>query len=309
MTGAVILALAPIALLIGLGQGMRRVGFLADAFWPQAERLSYYVLLPALFLHSLATAQLGGVPVASFAAALLSSTLAGAAVLAAARPLLGVSGPAFTSVFQGGVRFNSYVGVTAAAGLFGAQGVALAAVATAAMVPVVNVLCVLVFARFGAAGRLTVPAAAGQVARNPLVLSCLGGVGLQAAGLGLPPGIEPLLRALGQASLPLALLCVGAALDFGAARGWLRPVLAASAVKFVLMPLAAALACAAFGLHGPVAATALLVHAMPTASSSYILARQLGGDAPLMAGIVAVQTVLAAVAIPLALAALFTPEG
>ena len=50
MTGAVILALAPIALLIGLGQGMRRVGFLADAFWPQAERLSYYVLLPALFL-------------------------------------------------------------------------------------------------------------------------------------------------------------------------------------------------------------------------------------------------------------------
>ena len=170
MTGAVILALAPIALLIGLGQGMRRVGFLADAFWPQAERLSYYVLLPALFLHSLATAQLGGVPVASFAAALLSSTLAGAAVLAAARPLLGVSGPAFTSVFQGGVRFNSYVGVTAAAGLFGAQGVALAAVATAAMVPVVNVLCVLVFARFGAAGRLTVPAAAGQVARNPLIL-------------------------------------------------------------------------------------------------------------------------------------------
>ena len=66
---------------------------------------------------------------------------------------------------------------------------------------------------------------------------------------------------------------------------------------------------AAFGLHGPVAATALLVHAMPTASPSYILARQLGGDAPLMAGIVAVQTVLAAVAIPLALAALFTPEG
>ena len=52
------------------------------------------------------------------------------------------------------------------------------------------------------------------------------------------------------------------------------------------------------------AVTALLFQALPTASSSYIMARQLGGDAPLMAGITAAQTVLAALAIPLAMALL-----
>ena len=50
--------------------------------------------------------------------------------------------------------------------------------------------------------------------------------------------------------------------------------------------------------------TALVFQVLPTASSSYILARQLGGDAPLMAGITAVQTVLAVAAIPLVLALL-----
>lgn len=49
MTGAVLLALAPVALLVALGHLIRRTGFVADAFWPQAERLCYYILLPALF--------------------------------------------------------------------------------------------------------------------------------------------------------------------------------------------------------------------------------------------------------------------
>ncbi len=63
------------------------------------------------------------------------------------RPLLRVDGPAFTSVFQGSVRFNNYVGVTLAAGLFGTKGIALAAICNAAIVPTVNILCVLVFGR------------------------------------------------------------------------------------------------------------------------------------------------------------------
>ncbi|MGY2053150.1 AEC family transporter [Methylobacterium sp. JK268] len=301
MIATVLLALLPIALLIGLGAAFRRARFLAESFWPQAERLGYYVLLPSLFVHGLSTARLDGVPVAGLVAVLVASTLAVAGILVALRPWLGGSGAAFTSVFQGGVRFNNYVGVSAAAGLFGAQGVALAAVANAAIVPTVNVLCVLVFARFGAGLRFDPATVARQLVLNPLVVACAIGIGLKATGLGLPPGIDTLLRALGQASLPLGLLCVGAALDLAAARTWLRPVLVASAAKFVLMPAATLMACRLLGLQGAAATTALLFQALPTASSSYIMARQLGGDAPLMAGITAAQTILAGAAIPLVL--------
>ncbi len=309
MTGTILLALLPIVLLIGLGAALRRSRFLGEAFWPQAERLGYYVLLPSLFVHGLVTAPLEGIPIGALVTVLVTSTLLVAGLLLAGRRFLNLEGAAFTSVFQGGVRFNNYVGVSVAAGLFGAQGIALAAVANAAIVPTVNILCVLVFARFGALGRPSLAGLLRLLAFNPLVVACLVGIGLKSAGLGLPGGIAPALRALGQASLPLGLLCVGAALDFGTARAWVRPVLVASVAKFIAMPLATLAACLALGLHGPAAATALLFQALPTASSSYIMARQLGGDAPLMAGITAVQTVLAGLTMPLVLIGLLDLVG
>jgi predicted permease len=302
MTGAVLMALAPIALLIVLGSWLRSRRFLSDAFWPQAERLGYYVLLPSLFLHGLATAQMGAAPIRDLAATLILSTLIVAALMVLARPLMSLDGPAFTSVFQGGVRFNNYVGVTLAAGLFGAQGVALAAICNAAIVPTVNVLCVLVFARHGEA-RLDARGVLRQIVASPLVVACAGGLALQTLGLKLPPGSEPALKALGGASLPLGLLCVGAALDFSAARRWMRPVAMSSVAKFLAMPAATIATAHALGLHGPAFTTALMFQALPTASSAYILARQLGGDAPLMAGITASQTLLGFAALPAVLGA------
>jgi predicted permease len=301
MIEMVLLALIPVALLIALGYGLKLSGFMADHFWPQAERISYYVLLPALFLHGLATADLKALPVWSLASALIGSTLVVAALVVAARPLMRVDGAAFTSVFQGSIRFNNYIGVTLAAGLFGAKGVALAAVCNAAIVPTVNLLCVLVFARFGAA-RLTARTALMQIATNPLVVACLAGILLQVLGLRLPPGLEPALKALGAASMPIGLLCVGAALSFGAARSWLGPVLTSSAVKFVIMPGLTFLAARTLGLGTPAMMVALIFQALPTASSSYIMAKQLGGDAPLMAGITATQTLLGGLVLPLVLA-------
>ncbi|AWN46650.1 transporter [Methylobacterium terrae] len=300
MTGAVLLALLPVVLLTALGFALRRRRFLAESFWPQAERLGYFVLLPSLFFHGLATARVEAVPVGALALTLILSTLAVAALVLAVRPLLRVDGPAFTSVFQGSVRFNNYVGVTLAAGLFGQKGIALAAICNAAIVPTVNILCVLVFARHGAA-RLTARGIVRQLATNPLIVSSLAGMAVQLLGWGLPPGLEPALRTLGAASLPIGLLCVGAALEFGGARAWLRPVASASAMKFLAMPAATLAVASLLGLNGPALTTALLFQVLPTASSAYILARQLGGDAPLMAGITAMQTVLALAVMPLVL--------
>ena len=146
MIGAILLALAPAAGLIALGSWLRRARFRPDAFWPGAERLAYFILLPALLVHSLAMADLSRV-VARLMLVIALSLTGVAALLVALRPWLAIDGPAFTSVFQGGIRFNNYVGLTVAAGLLGGPGVALAAVANATMVPVANLFCILVFAR------------------------------------------------------------------------------------------------------------------------------------------------------------------
>jgi len=197
MATALTLSLVPIALLIGLGFWLRTTGFIGDDFWPHAERLGYYVLLPALFFHSLATAELGELPVRLMISVLVSSTIAVSAIMVMARRLFSVDDPAFTSLFQGSVRFNNYVGVSAAAGIFGAQGIAIAAVANAAIVPTVNILCVLVFARYGAGSRATFAGVLRQLIFNPLIMACALGISVQASGLAIPPGIEPALKTLG----------------------------------------------------------------------------------------------------------------
>lgn len=297
MSGAVLLALMPVVLIIGSGLLLRKTEFIQPPFWPQAEKLSYYVLLPCLFFHSLATADLGGVPVAGLALTVVLATVSVGLIVVFLRPVIHVDGPAFTSVFQGSIRFNNYVGVTLAAGIFGAQGIALAAICNASIVPTVNILCVLVFARHGRA-QLNALGVLRQLVTNPLIMSSLAGIAFQVVGLGVPVAIGGALKALGGASLPLGLLCVGAALDLGTARQWISPVAISSCIKFLLMPLSTAIFAVVFGLHGAALTTSLLFQALPTASSSYILARQLGGDAPLMAGITATQTVLAIAAIP-----------
>jgi malonate transporter and related proteins len=300
MIAPIVLALLPIVLLIAFGYLMRRRAFLPDAFWPQAERLSYFVLLPCLFVHGLATADLSNVPVGPLAGTLLLSTLVVATLLVSFSHLLADDGPAFTSVFQGGIRFNNYVGVTAALGLFGQPGVALAAVATATIVPTVNILCVMVFARHGAA-RPTALGVLRGVVTNPLVAACALGIALQLTGIGLPPGLEGGVKALGQVSLPLGLLCVGAALNWDALGQGLRHTINATVAKFALMPLVTAAIYLWFGLDARSTTIAVLFQALPTASSSYIMARQLGGDANLMAGIITFQTALAALTVLVAL--------
>ncbi|MFD1912960.1 AEC family transporter [Halodurantibacterium flavum] len=300
MAAAVFISLFPIALLIGLGHVLARSGFIAPAFWPQAERLAYFVLLPALFFSALANADFTGVPVLAIAGVLIAGLLGAALLLVLVQEVSGQDGAAFTSVFQGSVRFNNYVGLTAATALFGPAALGIAALANAVIVPTVNILSILVFSRYGTA-RAGLGATVKRILVNPLVLSCLGGFAMQATGLPLPPGLDGGLRALGQAALPIGLLCVGAALDWSALRTGTRPVALASLAKFGLLPVLTFALCLWAGLGGTAALVVMLFQCLPTASSSYVLARQLGGDAPLMAGIITFQTIAAFATMPLTL--------
>jgi malonate transporter and related proteins len=57
-----------------------------------------------------------------------------------------------------------------------------------------------------------------------------------------------------------------------------------------------------FGLTESNLVVVTICSAVPTASSAYVLARQMGGDAPLLAQIITLQTILAAVTMPIAIA-------
>jgi malonate transporter and related proteins len=296
---AILDALLPVFAVIVLGYLFRRMAFPGEAFWPLAARITYYAFFPALLVQSLARARLTGLAVVPMAGALMLAVLLVAALLIAARRVLRLDNPALTSVVQGSIRPNTYVGLAGAAALFGETGLALAAIAIAALVPLVNVLSVATLTRYGAGGNASLRATAVATLRNPLIIACAIGIALNLLGLGLPGRIDEIVDIFGRAALPLGLLTVGAGLTFRAAHASAYPVLLASGVKLVVLPLLALALCGLFGVTGPALAIAGLFAALPCAPTAYILAQQLGGDVRLMAIILTAQTMLAAVTIPL----------
>ncbi|MFC5730596.1 MULTISPECIES: AEC family transporter [Nocardioides] len=294
-------AIVPVALLISLGWVLRRREILGGrAFWDQLEHLTYVVLAPALFVSSIARADLAVVDPVPMGGVLLGSTLLVTAALLGLRRNLSMDGPAFTSVVQGGVRLNTYVGLIVAGSLHGTPGIAIFALATAILVPAVNVICVAVLVRHGSQGiRLrTLPR---QLATNPLILGCMAGLGINLGGLGVPPALLDTAAILGHAALATGMLCVGAALTWQSHPLAGRALAVSTTVKLVALPLVAAALCHLVGVTGAAATVVILIQGLPTAASAYVLARRMGGDASLMSTITAGQTAAALVTLPLIL--------
>lgn len=301
----VIAALLPVFLLIVLGFILKRSLLRLETQWHGLERLTYYVLFPVLLVQTLVKADLGTVPVAGVGGALLLSLLLMSLLCLALQPLLArcaVDGPAFTSTFQGATRWQTYVALAVSVNLYGDTGLALASVAMVAIIPLVNVLSVSVLAHYASPEKQSVRAIAMTVVRNPLIWACAIGLALNVLHLPLPRIWHEVADALGRSSLAIGLLVTGAGLQLA---GMFRPSLAASVavfLKLVLMPVFAIALALWFGVTGSSLAIVAACSAVPTSASAYVLARQMGGDAPLLAQIITLQTILAAITMPIAIA-------
>src|SRR5437588_7630992 len=159
-------------LLIVLGFILKRTLIRPETQWHGLERLTYYVLFPMLLIQTLVKADLSRVPVAGVGGALLLSALAMSLLCLALRPALArldIDGPAFTSIFQGATRWQTYVALSVAANMFGDAGLALASVAMVAIIPLVNVFSVAVLAHYAALDKQSARAIVMTVIRNPLI--------------------------------------------------------------------------------------------------------------------------------------------
>ncbi|WP_165855364.1 AEC family transporter [Marinobacter sp. JSM 1782161] len=294
-------ALVPVFGLILLGQFLRRVHFPGDGFWPLAERFTYYVLFPPMLLYKLGNAQ---IPTSAYGDIALV-VVAMAATITLLMVVLQLwqrwSGAVFSSVYQGAIRFNSFVGLAAAGLMLGDDGLSLFAVGVAINVPLLNLLCILMFSVMVGQGPVRLIPMLKAIVTNPLIVGSVAGAIWGYLGIGFHPIIARFLEPLSGMALPLGLLTVGAGLQFKALRHASMPFVLSSALKLVLLPVVTAGLAAWLGIDGLMLQVLILLAALPTASSAYILARQLGGDAPLMAGIISGQTLLAILIMPVML--------
>jgi malonate transporter len=293
-----VLPLAPVFATIALGYGMRQIDIIDEGAWPALERLTYYLFLPALLIHSIASTDINDLPIDQVLIVVWLVLVIVVVMLLSMRRTFAFGDPSFAAVLQGAIRPNTYVALAAAFALHAEDALPSVALAIVAFVPLVNLFAVLGHARFGKAGAKSLMRLLLDVFTNPLILACAAGIALNRTNVEIPRGVDTLLEMLGRAALPLGLVTVGAALEFSQLRGKAGAILASSLFKLMLLPAMVMIGLNIARVEGVSADVVLLFAATPASISCYIVSRQMGGDAPLMAGIITLQSLAAALSLP-----------
>ncbi|WP_323844472.1 AEC family transporter [Microbulbifer magnicolonia] len=298
----------PIFLTLIIGYWLTRIGLLREAFVDDASRLVFLVTLPVLLFSEIFTsdAELGQ-ELPLLAAGLLGTLITIPLAWAAARPLARGDRSAF---IQGAFRGNlGIIGLAWAANAYGSSGLAQAALLMAVVTMLYNLAAVTLFAVYsqdapgkwnrGSWGKL-----ARDIAQNPLIVAIVLALVCRQAGLQLPAILLQTGDYLASITLPLALLCIGASLDFSLLRRSSLTAFGAVGFKLLLVPAVLLTFGWLFRLPPQSMGVLLLLAAAPSATVSFIMARAMGGNSQLAANIVALSTLLSIVTASLGLALL-----
>lgn len=284
--------LLPDFALILLGFLLHRFTDWGAQFWSGLEKIVYYVLFPALLFYTTSRTALNFTLTGKLLQVALTAVIAGIALGWLAKPLFRPGPMIFESGVQTAFRFNSYLALAVASRLGGDQGTALMALLIGFSVPIVNAAAVHALVHKNG-GLLK------ELARNPLILATAGGVLWNLGGLALPEFFSATLARLGQASLALGLLAVGAGLRLSGLHESRSSAAYFLAVKLLVLPLIALGLGRWFGLPPLQLQIAVLFAALPTASSAYVLAVRMGGNGPFVAFLITAGTMLSALTLPL----------
>ena len=290
MIAPVLQAIAPLVVLMALGVWIKRTLVKQDDVWSGIESIVYYILMPALLFSNISQADLTDLPWGALLTSLYVPTLALSAIAIA--PMLwrnSLTPATRSSLFQGISRFNLYISLSLVASLLDERSFALIGLLAAALILLVNLTCVSALVTLNS-GQLKLRKLAKELTTNPLILACIAGILASEFKISLPEFGWITLERLGQTALPISLLAIGAGLSLTRLSQGLPLNLYSSLMQMIVKPVIAFGVIYAIGLEPQYGLLIIILLATPTAPSSYILARKLGGDASAMASMIAFQT-------------------
>ena len=278
-----------------LGQILSRTILTEASFWQGISKLSYWVLFPALLFKTVSQSDFTGMQVDAVMVTMLTGLFGVLALMWYMGRKAKLANADLSSVLQGAFRHNGFMALAIIAGLYGEVGVEIGTLCLAVLVPPSNVLSVVVLiylnkrqARVNV-GQLLIK----EIARNPLILAIIAGLIAKYLPLPTPQVILETAELLGRGALPALLLAVGAGVKFTSRlKASLIPLGLAVLAKIILFPAILVTTALFFGIDGMMLSIIAIFGVMPTAVSSYALAKELDGNAGLMSEIISLQTFL-----------------
>ena len=295
--------LAPVFLLVVLGAAMQRSGFVSASFLKEANRVTYWLGLPALLFSQLAgsfhEAEGAKVMLGAMFYATLASIVVGYLVAWAMRVPEAAAGTFVQGAFRGNLAFVGLpiIFTLPDTPLGGGLTARTAAVITVApMMVFYNVagVVVLLLSQHPISWKMVRPFLK-QLATTPPLLATIAGVTFAVMGWKLPASVDKTFTSLGEMALPLGLLGVGGSIITSRLGGaWRRP-LTSALVKTVVSPILGWGVGRWMGLGALELKMVMILMACPTAIVSYTMAIEMKGDEAIASGAIVLSVLTSVV--------------
>ena len=294
----IITTIIPIFIIIIIGWFARWRGFIPPEFISPANRLVYYIAIPAMIFHSISKASLKTQFDAAVLAITLLSVLAVFAVAWSAgkinRVRRGQRGTFIQTAFHGNL---GYIGLAVAYYFLGNEGFVRASIIAGFIMILQNFLAVVALQL-----NSDNPSAAGnrfevafRILGNPVILSAMAGILFSLSGLRVPLIIDRSLDILSGFALPMALLVIGGSLSFELMQLRILRVLSSSFMKLILLPGLGFALYRLFGLASQDYLPGLILLASPTATITYVMAKEMNGDTDFAVAAISISTMFSAI--------------
>jgi hypothetical protein len=294
----VIVTIIPIFAIIILGWVARKRGFIPSEFLEPANRIVYYLSLPALIFNSIAKTKFHE----QFDAVVLGLTLLAAAAIyltadITARILR--MNPARIGAFvqSTGHGNQGYIGLPIALYYLGEAGLAKAGIICGFLMVLQNLLSVVALQMHDASAQKMpgFKALFGKLLGNPVIIGAMAGIAVSALAIPMPKVILRFLDILGGLAPPTALLLIGASLSLQLIRTYQRPALGAVFLKLLLLPAIGLLLFRLFHLQADDYLPAMILLCSPTATVTYVMAREMHGDADFAVAAISASTLFSSI--------------
>lgn len=298
-------AVIPIFLMIVLGFGVKKLGYINQDFVSQASKFVFRICLPILVFRKVASIELHQsfelsqiylmlfCVVSIFLAFFISKGVSKIGL----KEDMSERGYVVGAFIQGSFRSNYLIiGYPVLLNLFGDAVVVNMALVTLVVIPMFNVLSIVALTPpdehngFDKYKKILL-----NVVKNPLIISIVLGFSAAAIGIKLPTAVDSFLAMAAGLATPLALVAIGAFFHFDGFKETIRPALLSALVKLIILPVIMTTAAYLAGLEPMNIILVGILFGGPTAVSSFAMSSELGGDPVVSGNIVILSSALCVV--------------
>ncbi len=285
-------AVMPLLLLLGIGWAAVRSGITDRAFMNRLNTLNFKLFFPFLMFKNVYGAEPENLPTTALMITGVVSLLVLIALLLILVPRFVKENSRRGTIIQAIFRSNFIIyGIPLTTFVFGEGKASVCGIMVLIMVSMFNVLSVIVLEYYREGGKVRPGPLLLGIVKNPLLQGCAAGLLCYLLGIKLPVFLKEPVFALGSMASTLALVVLGANLQFAELKKNGRTITAVLLTRLLLLPLVMVPLGWLIGLRGVELFLILMIYGTPVATASYPMAQNMGGDGQLAGQLVFVSTV------------------